>query len=408
MEKLKLRQACNICGGREFIEILDLGEMPPANAFLREEEFEQEKSFPLAVHLCRNCKSLQLRHTVSPALLFKNYHYETGASKPLVAHFYDLADEIATNYLNSPKDLVIEIGSNDGSLLSRIKNKHRILGIDPAENMAKIAVKNGIPTIVGFFNYALSKKIKKEKGEAKVVVANNVMAHIDDLRDVFSGVKHLLSPEGRFIFEVHWVGDLLTDGGFDQIYHEHLYYHSLHSLKVLLDSLEMIVNDIKLVPIHGQSMRVSAGKSGKSSSAVLEFLEREVEMGLIDKSVYENFSKKVESNKGNLNNLLNKLKKEGKKIAGYGAPAKGNTLLNYFNIDGNILDYITDTTPSKQDTYTPGTHIKVVSPEMLKSDQPDYALLLSWNYAGAILEKEKELRKKGVKFIIPVPEVKIV
>jgi len=390
------------------LEILDIGEMPPANAFLNKTDFGQEESFPLAVHLCKKCKSLQLCQVVSPALLFKDYCYATRASKPLVEHFHELAEEIARDYVKSPSDLVVEIGSNDGVLLSKIKDRCKVLGIDPAASMAETAEKEGVPTLVEFFDTDLSKKIKSEVKEAKVIVANNVMAHIDNLRDIFSGVKHLLSPDGKFIFEVHWVGNLLTDGGFDQIYHEHLYYHSLHSLKVLLSSLGMVINDLKLVPIHGESMRVYAGNSGISSEAVQKFLKHEVEMGLLKPKTYQDFSKKIETNKKNLIRLLEELKKSGKKIAGYGAPAKGNTLLNYFRIGPEILDYITDTTPSKQGKYTPGTHIPVVSPEILEVNPPDYALLLSWNYADAILEKEKELRKKGVKFIIPVPEVRVV
>jgi hypothetical protein len=408
MKKFKLKKECGICGSKDFLEILDLGAMPPANAFLKANEFKKEENFPLVVQLCKNCKSLQLRHVVSPIFLFKDYCYTTRASQPLVEHFHELAEEIVNDYVQSPNDLVVEIGSNDGVLLSKIKDQCKVLGIDPANNIAKTAIQENVPTLVDFFNTKLSKKIKSDIGEAKVVVANNVMAHINDLRDVFSGVKHLLSSTGCFIFEVHWVGNLLTEGGFDQIYHEHLYYHSLNSLKVLLDSLGMVINNIRLVPIHGQSMRVYVGRSGVSSSAVRKFLDREIKMGLLDAKTYQNFSKKVESNKGNLSKLLGKLKKNGKKIVGYGAPAKGNTLLNYFKIEPKVLDYITDTTPSKQGKYTPGAHIPIVSPEKLESDWPDYALLLSWNYADAILKKEKALREKGLKFIVPVPKVKIV
>lgn len=399
---------CRICGGADLTEILDLGEMPPANAFLKEADFEREESFPLVVRFCGNCKSLQLGHTVSPALLFKDYRYATSASRPLVEHFHALAEEIAENHIESPADLVLEIGSNDGSLLSRIKDRCRVLGVDPAEDLAKIALKNGVLTRTDFFTEELAQGVKSELGEAKVIVANNVIAHIDDSRGVFSAVKELLSPGGRFIFEVHWVGNLVAGGGFDQIYHEHIYYYSLQALKFLTDSLGLVINDVKLVPIHGESMRVYVGKSGQSSEAVRELLGREIEMGLTDKETYLNFSKRIESNKEELKELLGNLKKEGKRICGYGAPGKGNTLLNYFDIGPETLDYITDTTPAKQGIYTPGSHIPVVSPEVLKINRPAYLLLLAWNYAEAILEKEKELRQKGVKFIIPVPEVRVV
>lgn len=409
MEKFLIKKECRLCGSTSFAEVLDLGNMPLANAFLTDVELAQDEGkYPLAVHFCTICKSVQLKHTVSPDILFKKYHYMTGASKPLAEHFYRMAEEIADKHTGSADDLVVEIGSNDGSLLSKIKDRVRVLGVDPADNVVEAALALGVRTKVGFFDTKLAGEIQKEHGKAKVIVANNVMAHIDNLRDVFLGVKELLADDGVFIFEVHWVGNLLTDGGFDQIYHEHIYYHSLHSLKTLLESIGMIVGDIQLVPIHGESMRVFARKSGKASVAVKDFLEREVEMGLVNPDTYKNFSKKVEAGKKVLVELLQKLKKEGKKIVGYGAPAKGNTLLNYFNIGKDTLDYITDSTPAKQGTYTPGTHIRVVHPSILETETPDYVLLLSWNYAKQILEKEKVLRDKGVKFIIPVPEVRIV
>ncbi|KKU82118.1 MAG: SAM-dependent methyltransferase [Parcubacteria group bacterium GW2011_GWA1_47_8] len=409
MENCHKKLNCSICGSADLPEVLDLGVMPLANAFLDKESLDtEEPQFPLVVNFCPNCFLVQLGHVVDGELLFKNYHYTTSASAPLVQHFNKLADEIAGDYVKSPDDLVVEIGSNDGSLLSRIKDRCRVLGIDPADKITELAVARHVPTIHDFFSAKLAESVRSEFGPARVVVANNVMAHIDDIRDVFSGVKTLLADDGQFIFEVHWVGNLLTEGGFDQIYHEHLYYHSLHSVKALLDSLGMVVNDIRLVPIHGESMRVYASKSGESSVAVQDFLNREIEMGLTESSTYVNFSKKIESNKAKLVGLLSELKARGKKIVGYGASAKGNTLLNYFHIGSDVLDYITDTTPLKQGTYTPGTHIPVVSPEKIITDTPDYILLLSWNYADAIMEKEKDLRRQGVKFIIPVPDVRIV
>lgn len=409
METCYKKINCRICNSRDLEEVLTLGIMPLANAFLDKESLSvEEPRFPLTVNFCPHCFLVQLGHVVDGELLFKNYHYATSASTPLVQHFNNLADEIASEYVKSPEDLVVEIGSNDGSLLSRIKDRCRVLGVDPAENITELATARHVPTIRDFFSAKLAERIRSEFGPARVVVANNVMAHIDDIRDVFSGVKTLLADDGRFIFEVHWVGNLLTEGGFDQIYHEHLHYYSLHSVKVLLDSLGMVVNDIRLVPIHGESMRVYTGKSGRRSVAVRDFLDREVAMGLTKSVTYVNFSKKIESNKKKLVDLLSELKAQGKKIVGYGAPAKGNTLLNYFHIGPDVLDYITDTTPAKQGTYTLGMRIPVVSPEKLLIDTPDYILLLSWNYADAIIEKEKDLRSRGVKFIIPVPDVRIV
>ncbi len=408
MKKVQLKNKCSLCGSKDVVKVLDLGNMPNANSFLKKRHFSKENSFPLQASFCKKCKSFGLRHAVSSKLLFKNYVYITGASKPLVEHFEKLANEITENFIHDKNDLVLEIGSNDGSLLKNIGKKARILGVDPAKDIAKKATKSGVPTIASFFNSKFSKSIKDKHGPAKVVVANNVMAHVSDLKDVFLGVKNILREDGVFIFEVHWVGNLLTEGGFDQIYHEHFYYHSLHALKNLLTSIGMNVSDVAFVPIHGQSIRVYAGIKKGTSQAVKNLLKREKEMGLISLTTYKKFSKKIKDNKKKLIKIISEIKKQNKRIVGYGAPAKGNTLLNYFEIGNKIIDYITDTTPSKQGLYTPGTHIPVVSPDILIEDTPDYVLLLSWNYAESILEKEKWLREKGVKFIIPVPKVRIV
>jgi len=404
----KQNRKCRICGNPKLEKILDLGDTPPANSFLSKKNLKRKESkFPLVLVFCDKCSLVQLGHSVDPKVLFQNYHYNTGASKPLVNHFQNMAEEISKKYLNGKDDLLVEFGSNDGVLIGTLKDRHRVLGVDPASNVAKLAKERGVETITDYFGKQSAKKITKKFGNAKVIVANNVFAHIDDVHDVLKGVDILLHNDGHFIFECHWVGNLIGQGGFDQIYHEHLFYYSLHSLRVLLDTMDFVIKDVKLVPIHGESLRVYAGKSGRSNVMVKEFLIREKEMGLTKKETYQNFGEKVESNKEKLTDLLEALKRLGKKIVGYGAPGKSTTLLNYLNIGPKTLDFITDTTSSKQGTYTPGTHIPVVHPEILMREKPDYILLLSWNYADAILEKEKELRKRGVKFIIPVPEVRI-
>jgi len=218
----------------------------------------------------------------------------------------------------------------------------------------------------------------------------------------------LLADDGAYVFEVHWVGNLIGDGGFDQIYHEHLCYYSLLALNRLVESAGLHIFDVEFVPIHGKSLRVFAGKKQEKTKAVDDIFALEREIGLDKVETFQQFSRKVEKNKIDLLELLIQIKKEGKKIAGYGAPAKGNTLLNFIGIGPDIIDYLTDTTPMKQGLYSPGIHIPVVSPDKLISDKPDYILLLAWNYADAILKKETALREGGTKFIIPVPEVKII
>lgn len=400
---------CRICEGKDFVEILDLGEMPPANAFLKEEKLdESEQAFPLKVYFCENCSLLQILDVVNPEILFGNYDYLTSASRPLAEHFIEMAQELAEKFINSKNDLMIEIGGNDAVLLESVRHICRVLNVEPAQNVAELSKKKGIETINEFFSKKTAEKVLKKHGPAKVVVANNVMAHIDGIKDVFEGVRNLIGENGVFVFEVHWVGNLIGDGGFDQIYHEHLCYFSLTVLKKLVEQFGLKIFDVQLVPIHGKSLRVYVGKKFEVSDSVDEFSNKEKELGLDKAEVFLKFSEKVEKNKKELRDLLLKIKKDGKRIVGYGVPAKGNTLLNYFGINGDILDFLTDTTSLKQGMYSPGTRIPIYHPEKLEATKPDYILLLAWNYADAILEKEKKLRESGIKFIIPVPEARII
>lgn len=408
MEKYYHRTTCSICGSRNLSLVLDLGQMPLANAFLKKEElFLPEDKFPLCVYFCRDCSSLQLLDILDPEILFKHYDYLTSASKPLAEHFVWMGKELAEEFVSSQKDLVVEIGGNDGVLLEAIKEKCRVLNIDPAENVAEISRRKGIETISCFFSEGAAEKILSEHGNAKVVVANNVMAHTENLKGIFSGVKKLIGEDGVFVFEVHWVGNLIGEGGFDQICHEHIFYHSLTVLKHLAESIGLKIFDIKLVPIHGQSMRVFAAKNFEIRSSVDEFLAKEKNLGLDKEETFLAFAQKISDNKKRLVDMLGQIKEEGKMIVGYGAPAKGNTLLNYFQIGHGLLDFLTDTTPLKQGLYSPGMHIPVVSPDRIDEKRPDYFLLLAWNYADVILAKEQKMIEKGSKFIIPVPEAKI-
>jgi len=406
------KTSCRICGNSNLVKILDLGEMPLANAFLKKEDINNpEPKFPLVIYFCKDCGLLQVLDIVNPELLFKHYHYLTSTSKPLADHFIDLGENLTNRFIKSENDLVIDIGGNDAVLLNSIKNKCRVLNIEPAENIAKISKGKGVDTIENFFSFELAKDILKKYGPAKIIAANNVFAHIDNLKDILEGVKILIGDNGVFVFEVHWVGNLLGlkgIGGFDQIYHEHLSYFSLLAIKGLINQFDLKIFDIKLIPIHGKSLQVYVSKKYKALDSVNEFLEEEKNLGLDEVKTYMDFTKRVEGNKNELKNLLQKLKNENKKIVGYGAPAKGNTLLNYFEIDNKILDFIVDDSPLKQGLYTPGTHIPIFSSDKLKEEKPDYLLLLAWNYTESILKKEQKLRDKGVKFIIPIPKVKIV
>lgn len=422
MKQWKEETVCRICGKEKLAHMLDLGTMPPANAFLKKENLEKEElAFPLRVAVCSNCLSVQLQDTVAPEVLFsKDYYYLSGASVPLAEHFEIFAERLAKEFSLTKKDLVVEMGSNDGVLLGALLPYARVFGVDPAANVGEEAKKRGVSTMQAFFGEKTAQEILKKEGPAKLILANNVFAHIADIHNVIRGIKLLLKEDGQFIAEVHWVGNLMGEGGFDQIYHEHIYYFSLHALKHLFEVVhDLTISRVEPIPIHGQSLRIfvtksarlnSISRSGESKPAdvlVSEFLQKEKELYLDKVKTYLTFAKKVKETKETLLKTLQRLRKKAKRIVGYGAPAKGNTLLNYFKIGPELLSYIVDTTPTKQGTYTPGSRIPVVHPDRLKTDTPDYILLLSWNYAEAILKKEKELRQKGVKFIIPVPRVRI-
>lgn len=402
------KTACRICEGNDLVKVLDLGMTPPANAYLRKEDLgNPEKSFPLVLYFCRTCSLAQLLDVVNPDILFKDYHFLTGASHPSVEHFRRYAEEAIAPLLASSDDLVVDIGGNDGVLLAFLKDRARVLNVDPADNLAPISEANGVPFHTAFFTSKTADDLIEKYGAAKVVTANNVFAHTDPLRDVFQGVAKLIGDDGVFIFEVHWAKHLLSTGCFDQIYHEHLCFHSLHALKHLIEASGMKVFDVEIVPMQGQSLRVFAAKNRPESPRTAIVLEEERATGLTQESTHFAFATMVEKTKRELLEVLTRFKTEGKKIVGYGAPAKAQTLLNYFKIGPDVLEYLVDSTSLKQGLYSPGMHIPIVSREELLSRTPDYVLLLAWNYTDAILEQEQALRDRGVKFITIIPEVSV-
>lgn len=400
--------SCRVCGGSDLVEILDLGSTPPANAYVKKEDlFKPEKSFPLALYFCRTCSLVQLLDVVDPSILFKDYHFLTSASAPSVAHFKAYAEQVIKPLIASPEDLVIDIGGNDGTLLSFVKDYARVLNVDPADNLAPLSESKGVPFYPAFFTSTTADELLLKYGEARVVVANNVFAHTDPIRDVFKGVSKLIGKNGVFIFEVHWAKHLVDEGAFDVIYHEHLCFYSLHAAKYLTEASGMKVFDVEVVEAQGKSLRIFVAHNKQPTPRVAQLLAEENDAGLTSESVYARFADTVRANKEKVVTLLRRLKAEGKRIVGYGAPAKSTTLLNYYAVGQETFDYLTDTTVLKQGLYSPGTHIPIVSPEILLTDTPNYILLLAWNFKDAILEKEKALRAKGVKFIVTVPRVEI-
>lgn len=381
--------------------VLDLGKTPLANSYLTHPT-DQEKWFPLRLLFCDGCALVQLSHVVNPDLLFRNYAYRSSSSNTMPRHFTELAGFIRSNFLYSSKDLVVEIGSNDGTLLRAFKDLGtKVLGIDPAENLAKIANERGLETLPEFFNPEIARRVRETKGPAKVIVGNNVFAHVDDLPSLMEGVAILLDKEGVFSIEVPYVGDLNQGVEYDTIYHEHLSYFSLHPIARIFSDFGLSILRADRLEVHGGSIRV-VGKIGKRIKVPL--IEFEKRCGLNRLETFLSLAHRVEYQRASLLQGLRDLKLNSNKIVGYGAPAKGNTLLNYCGIGPDLLDYIVDTTPEKVGKFTPGTHIPIKEAERFRLDQPPFALLLAWNYETEIILKEVGYTGQ---FIAPLPYPKI-
>ncbi|MDD2777326.1 MAG: class I SAM-dependent methyltransferase [Methanocellales archaeon] len=404
------RVTCRVCGSKKLHKFLSLGPTPLANNFLRKDQLDSPEAFyPLDAYFCSNCYLVQLLDIVYPTVMFKEYAYLTGASKPMRTHFAELTEDVIQNFKLSKNSFVVDIGSNDGTLLQNFsKYGLSTIGIEPASNIAQLAEDKGIQTVNDFFDEECAVRVCKEYGPANVILATNVFAHVDDLENILRGVNHLLSNNGVFIIEVPYLLNLLNNMEFDTIYHEHLSYFAIYPLIYLFRKLGMVVVDVRQVPVHGGSIRVFVQRTGEQSKNVAELLSMEQEAKLDSFQTYLKFGNEVFLLKEKLMRLLKMLKGEGAKITGYGATAKGSTLLNYCKIGTDILDYITDTTPFKQGLYTPGRHIPIFPEKKFHEDPPDYALLLAWNYADEILQKESEYRQKAGKFILPIPEPKVI
>ncbi len=410
----KVVEKCRICGSKKLYKFLDLGLMPLANSFKQKKDLKRrENKYELACLFCQNCGLVQLSIVVNPKVMFSNYVYIPSTSKIMMNNFISLSSQAFNEKKLDETSLVIDIGSNDGSLLTFFKAYDcKVLGIDPAVNIAKVAELNGVPTEVELFGNKVAERIKKKHGQADVITATNVIAHIDNLKDVFKGIKVLLKKDGIFITEFPYLPELIDKLEFDTIYHEHLSYFSLKSWNYFVSKMGFEICGIRRLQIHGGSIRLThRRKSNKKNPAKKTFnylLDIEKRKGLDKKETYDKFSKKIIKLKGDINNLINLLKNDKNRIVGYGAAAKGNTLTNYLGIGKDKLDYIVDSTSYKQGLYTPGTNIPIYAENKLQRDMPDYALILAWNFANEIIEKQEQYRIKGGKFIIPLPEVKII
>jgi len=405
------RYTCRQCNSTNLSLAIKLKETPLANGFVNKSQItEKQTSYPLDVYFCNECKHLQLLDVVDPNYLYKKYIYVSGTSHVFVNHFQRYFQYIKQNYFDS--GLVIDIGSNDGTLLNFFsQDGYKVIGVEPAKKIANEAIKNGIPTIIEFFNQDLSKKILEEYGSASIITANNVFAHIDNPIEVLEGVKILIKKfNGIFVIEVSYLLDVIKNNLFDTIYHEHLDYHSIISLNEFFHNNGFEIINVEHVNTHGGSVRIFTqliGGKFSVSKSVTNFIKKEKQFGLDAIDTYIDFSKKINEIGHQLNDLLYSLKLKGKTIFGYGAPAKATTLMYHYGIGSDKISYIVDDSIWKQNLYTPGTHIPIVPRSYLKKNKPDYILILAWNFASSIIEQNNDFKNSGGKFIIPLPKLKV-
>ena len=372
---------------------------------------EQQELYPLDLYLCRECGHVQLLDVVDPQVLFRDYIYTTSISLGLVEHFRKYADEVSTQFPAAPDSLVIDIGSNDGTLLGFFKKKGlRVLGIDPAVRIAEQASKAGIETLPAFFDLELAKKIKADRGGGALITANNVFAHSDHLPEMADGIRELLAAEGVFVFEVSYLVDIVEKLLFDTVYHEHLCYHSVKPLDTFFHAHGLELIDIRRLTGKGGSIRGFVQHRGgprRASHVVSELLSLEARIGLAEPDIFREFAGKLESVKNELLALIRKVEAEGKTIAGYGASATVTTLIYNFEL-GSHLSFLVDDNKSRHGFFSPGHHLPVLAPEALSERKPGYLIILAWQYANPILSKNSAFLQQGGRFILPMPSVRVI
>lgn len=390
---------------------ISFGKMPIANGFLLKEEFGKEFFFELKAGYCSECHMVQLTELVDPSMLFHDsYAYFSSISVRMAAHFKEFSDMVQSAYLPDRDPFVVEIGSNDGIMLQHFAHSGiRHLGIEPSANVAQAAIAKGVQTVIRFFDEAAGEELRREYGPADAFLGANVVCHLPDIHSIIRGVRALLKEEGVFIFEDPYLGDIIEKTSYDQIYDEHVFYFSLHSLNNLLARYDMEIINAIPQDTHGGSMRYVVARRGvlDIKPIVNRLLAREEEIGLTKRETYTTFRDRVCHSRDRLLGLLTDLKGRGKRIAGYGATSKSTTVTNFCGITPDLVEYISDTTPGKQGKYSPGVHIPIVPYDRFQQEYPDYALLFAWNHAGEIIEKEQEFKMRGGKFIVYVPSVRV-
>ena len=399
---MKRLTSCRVCGNKKIKQFINLGNQPYANSLLKNPA-QKEKSYPLALSYCLNCSLVQLNHTADPKELFSNYVWVTATSSTAKTHAENFCKETLSRVNLAKEELVLELASNDGTfLIPFIKKGYRVLGLDPAQNIVNMAIKNGVPTECRFFGVKTAEKLTEKHGLAKIIIARNVIPHVANTHDFIEGMAKSITDDGLLALEVHYAKKIYEELHYDSIYHEHLCYFTVKNFERLLNKYDLYIEDIGTSPISGGSLIYYARKRGvKEKPVVEEYRKAESKIKLNTLSSWQDFAKRADANRIKLLEILNKYK--GKNIVGYGASARSSTLLNYCGIGIQQLSVIADMNPLKQNLYTAGTHIPIKNPSDVMKTKPDFILILAWNFKAEIMKFLKDKYKYNNKYIIPLP-----